>query len=59
MEGGHGGVRAVPGPALAREKSKFKLFTLSDKIIIEFLDKYIMNIASVNAVLGEWCLLSL
>ena len=41
MEGGHGGVRAVPGPALAREKSKFKLFTLSDKIIIEFLDKYI------------------
>ena len=43
MEGGHGGVRAVPGPALAREKSKFKLFTLIDKIIIEFLNKEYIN----------------
>ena len=41
MEGGHGGSQGSPGPGVSAGKSKFKLFTLSDKIIIEFLDKYI------------------
>ena len=52
MEGGHGGVRAVPGPALARENLNLNYLLLVIRLLLNFWINILMNIDSINAVLG-------